>query len=249
MAQRRREIAAAVAGDLALGERLRRHQLVGRHRGVALHEPHLVDADGVAEVADRAERARDLVGHRAAGVEHDVEDPALAPAARQHDVGALGAAPRRTGERALAGRDRLEPALQRELPRRAIDAAQRRDRLARRAGVGSAQPFGEAHRAGEAQAPWPRAPSSAPRSPPGRPLHRGRARPRACRRARRPPRRRRRPPGAPWSPRLPTRASWSAQRRSGASRARSPRPSGCARPACRARRRGSPARARCAGCR
>ena len=54
-------VAAAVAGDLVAREIHRRQQLVVRDRGVALHEPDLVDGDAVAEVGDRAQRARDLV--------------------------------------------------------------------------------------------------------------------------------------------------------------------------------------------
>src|SRR5262249_49523562 len=73
---------------------------------------------------DGAQRPRDLVGHRTAGVEDYVEDPAFALAPGQHDVSAVGAAARRADERAFGGRHGFEPALQGHFPGSAIQSAQ-----------------------------------------------------------------------------------------------------------------------------
>ena len=64
----------------------------------------------------------------------------MPPAAGQHNVVAVGAAARGPREGPLAGDDAFEPGLQRHLPRRRVDAAQRIDELPGGAGLGAAPP-------------------------------------------------------------------------------------------------------------
>ena len=100
-------------------------------------------------IAPSARGISSLIEPEVSSTTLSIQDSPLA--ARQHDVAALGAAARRPREGALARRDRLQPLLQRHLPRRAVEAAQRGDHLLLAPPAVAAAPFHRAHRLGERQ--------------------------------------------------------------------------------------------------
>ena len=180
---------AAQADDLEPRQFLGLHDLVARHRAVALHDADAVGAGGFAEADHRAQRPRQAVPHRAAGVQHEVDHPAAAVAARQHAVGAVRPAARRPRVGARLGDDVVDPALQRAFPRARSGVAQCLDRPGLVIVLRGTGPLGRARR-GRAH---PRQPCGRRRCAGGRPIRIGRAG--RCRRttsarSRRPARRR-----------------------------------------------------------
>src|SRR5262249_32482810 len=99
-----------------------------------------------------SESKGDLVVHRAARIEDNIEHPGMPLAARYHDIVAIVSATRGTRECPFAWRNAFEPGLERQLPRRAIDPARRPDDLLRRACLGAAAAH-RAHGFGDRQAP------------------------------------------------------------------------------------------------
>src|SRR6516164_5700916 len=130
--QGRREIAAAISADLIVSKLAWRKHLVRGYNCVALDESNFVDTCDVAEIGDGSESKGDLVAHRAARIEDDIEHPGMSFAPGYHDIVAIVATTRGTRECPFAWRHAFEPGLERQLPGRAIDPAHRPDYLLRR---------------------------------------------------------------------------------------------------------------------